>query len=55
MRHDSGQMLSEVAVVTLFVTLALCTPWLDGDSPAEMLLASIAALTGSYIDWLKVF
>lgn len=44
----------EVVVVTLAVTLALCTPWFDGDSPAEMLLGSLAALTGSFIDWLKV-
>lgn len=44
----------EVAVVTLVVTLALCTPWMDGESPAELLLGSLAALTGSFIDWLKV-
>ena len=44
----------EVVVVTLIVTLAICTPWLNGESPAELLLDSLVALTGSFIDWLKV-
>jgi hypothetical protein len=53
-RREQGQAMVEVVAVTLVVTLALCTPWMDGESPAERLLGSLAALTGSFIDWLKV-
>lgn len=44
----------EAVIVTAALVLALCTPWLDDASPVEWLLSSIASLTGSYVDWLKV-
>jgi hypothetical protein len=44
----------EVVVVTVAMLVALCTPWLDGRSPVGLLLSALGALSGSYIDWLKV-
>ena len=43
----------EVVVVTFAMVVALCAPWLNGRSPVGLLL-SLGALSGSYIDWLKV-
>lgn len=44
----------EVVVVTVAMVVALCTPWFDGRSPVGLLLSALGALSGSYIDWLKV-
>lgn len=44
----------EIVVVTVIMVVALCTPWLDGRSPVGLLLSALGALSGSYIDWLKV-
>jgi hypothetical protein len=44
----------EVAVITLLLTLALCSPWVDGRSPASLLLSTIASLSAAHVDWLKV-
>jgi len=44
----------EFALITLLLALALCSPWVDDRSPVSMLLDTIAALSGSSIDWLKV-
>jgi hypothetical protein len=44
----------EVVVVTFAMVVALCAPWLNGRSPVGLLLSSLGALSGSYIDWLKV-
>jgi hypothetical protein len=46
--------MAEVTVITLLLTLALCSPWIDGRSPVGLLLSSIAALSASHVDWLKV-
>lgn len=54
MRHDSGQSLLEFILVTTLVALALAVPWLDGQSPAELLLASLASLAAAHVDWLKL-
>lgn len=54
MRHDSGQSIVEFILVTTFVALALILPWLDGQSPAELLLASLATLAATRVDWLKL-
>ncbi len=53
-RRDLGQVMVEVVVVTVAMLVALCTPWLDGRSPVGLLLSALGALSGSYIDWLKV-
>ena len=53
-RRERGQTLLEAVVVTVVMVLALCTPWLDGLSPVDLLLSSLGGLTGSYVDWLKV-
>lgn len=53
-RRDLGQAMVEVVVVTLAMVVALCTPWVDGRSPVGLLLSALGALSGSYIDWLKV-
>jgi hypothetical protein len=44
----------EVVVVTTVMVVALCTPWVDGQSPVGLLLTALGALSGSYVDWLKV-
>lgn len=54
MRRESGQAMVEVAVITLLLTLALCSPWVDGRSPASLLLSTIASLSAAHVDWLKV-
>ncbi len=53
-RRDGGQVMVEIVVVTVIMVVALCTPWLDGRSPVGLLLSALGALSGSYIDWLKV-
>lgn len=53
-RRERGQTLLEAIVVTVTMVLALCTPWIDGLSPVDLLLSSLGSLTGSYVDWLKV-
>jgi hypothetical protein len=44
----------EVVVVTVIMVLALCTPWIDGLSPVDLLLTALGSLTSAYVDWLKV-
>jgi hypothetical protein len=44
----------EVVVVTLLLTLAMCSPWVDGRSPAGLLLDSLAEISAAWMDWLKV-
>lgn len=53
-RYGLGQVMVEVVVVTFAMVVALCAPWLNGRSPVGLLLSSLGALSGSYIDWLKV-
>lgn len=53
-RRELGQAMVEVVVVTVAMVVALCSPWVDGRSPVGLLLSALGALSGSYIDWLKV-
>jgi hypothetical protein len=53
-RCELGQATVEVVVVTVAMVVALCSPWVDGRSPVGLLLSALGALSGSYIDWLKV-
>jgi len=50
----AGQSLLEFIVVSAFIVIALCSPWLGGRSPAGMLLESLAAAAAAHVDWLKV-
>lgn len=54
MRRERGQSSVEFVLVAAFVALALCTPWLGGESPADMLLAAIGELAVANVEWLKV-
>ncbi len=53
-RRHGGQAMIEVVVVTVIMVLALCTPWIDGLSPVDLLLTALGSLTSAYVDWLKV-
>lgn len=54
MRHERGQSAVEFLVVTLCVALGLLTPWMDGRSPADLLLSALAEFAASLVAWLKV-
>jgi hypothetical protein len=54
MRHERGQSAVEFIVVTLCVALALLVPWMDGKSPADMLLVALAEFAASQTAWLKI-
>lgn len=54
MRHELGQTAVEFIVVTIFVALGLLLPWLDGRSPADLLLAALAEFAAAQVRWLKV-
>jgi len=54
MSHEQGQTAAEFLVVTSLVALGLLAPWLDGRSPADLLLTALAEFAGSQVRWLKV-
>lgn len=54
MHHEHGQSVIEFLVVTVFVALGLLAPWLDGRSPAELLLSAFAELATSQVAWIKI-
>lgn len=54
MRHERGQSAVEFLVVTACVALGLLTPWVDGKSPADLLLSALAELAIAQLAWLKI-
>ena len=47
-----GQAATEMAVVSAVLAAALLLPWLDGASPAELLLGAFVGIARAYEFWL---
>jgi hypothetical protein len=50
--RQRGQAATEVAVVAAVLAAALLLPWLEGESPAALLLGTLLALARSFESWL---
>ena len=53
-RRDTqvGQAMTETLLATLAIAAALLSPWLDGESPAGLLLGSLAGVSRAFQQWL---
>ncbi|MFO1427981.1 MAG: hypothetical protein U1F11_13615 [Steroidobacteraceae bacterium] len=49
-----GQAMVEALVVIVLVSAALLLPWLDGESPAVLLLRAMLAVSRGYATWLAL-
>lgn len=50
--HQRGQVATEVTVVAAALAAALLLPWVDGESPAALLLGTLLALARGFESWL---
>jgi hypothetical protein len=51
-RRQRGQAATEVVVVSVSLAAALLLPWLEGESPAALLLGTLLALARAFETWL---
>lgn len=47
-----GQVMTEALLVSLALAAALLLPWLEGQSPAALLLGTVLGLSRSFQAWL---
>jgi len=50
-RH-AGQAATETLVAALAIAAALCVPWLDGESPASLLLGVLIGASRAFQHWI---
>jgi hypothetical protein len=53
-RRAAGQASTEAAVLILVLGSALLLPWVDGASPAELLLRAFVGASQTFIFWLSL-
>jgi hypothetical protein len=51
---QAGQAMTETLVATLAIAAALLAPWLDGESPAALLLGAVVGVSSSFQGWLAL-
>lgn len=49
-----GQAMTEMLVVVTALTTALLAPWIDGESPASLLLGAFLGLSRAFTHWLAL-
>ncbi len=47
-----GQAMTETLLVSLAIAAALLVPWLEGESPAALLLGAVVGVSRSFQAWL---
>ena len=50
-RRLGGQAVTEALVAALAIAAALCLPWLDGESPAGLLLGALVGAARAFQHW----
>ena len=51
-RRLAGQAVTEALVAALAIAAALCLPWLDGESPAGLLLGALVGASRAFQHWI---
>lgn len=51
-RLQRGQAATEMALVSVVLAAALLLPWLEGESPAALLLGAVLGIARAFEAWL---
>lgn len=51
-RRQAGQATTEMVVVSVVLAAALLLPWLEGESPAALLLGAFVGIARAFEFWL---
>lgn len=51
---QQGQAMTEMLVAAVALAAALLLPWLEGESPANLLLGAVVGVSRSFQSWLHL-